>query len=150
MTTFIIRFASLLAIILLAASAYLYCIQNDGVEQTLLLTAEKDIGEVSTYTKTLVNFTITNPSKRTRRIISGTGTCNVQGCLTPLVEGQILVEAGATHEYTCELTLRKIGTFEIPITVYLEDNGLRTITLTAQGVAIAPEVPLAKSNPSVQ
>lgn len=51
----------------------------------------------------------------------------------------LTVEPGTTFEYTCELSVKKPGPFEAPMTLFLEDNGIREVTLTVRGVGVAPE-----------
>ncbi len=49
------------------------------------------------------------------------------------------IPAGQTVEYPCELTVHKPGPFESEMVLFLEDNGIREVTLTVRGVGVAPE-----------
>ena len=44
--------------------------------------------------------------------------------------------AGATFEYHCELSLKRPGKFEGEMDIHLEDNGIRTVTLSVRGTAV--------------
>ena len=48
-----------------------------------------------------------------------------------------MVPAGESIEYPCELTVNDAGEFEAEIVLYLEDNGIREVTLTVRGVGVA-------------
>lgn len=50
-----------------------------------------------------------------------------------------MIPAGGTVEYPCELTVKGPGPFEAEIVLFLEDNGIREVTLTVRGVGVAPE-----------
>lgn len=49
------------------------------------------------------------------------------------------VPAGGTAEYPCELTVKQPGPFAADITLFLEDNGIRAVTVSVKGVAVAAE-----------
>lgn len=49
------------------------------------------------------------------------------------------VPAGESVEYPCELSIKHPGPFEAEITLFLEDNGIREVTLSVKGVAVAAE-----------
>lgn len=45
------------------------------------------------------------------------------------------VPAGGTFRYECVVHARRPGPFELSIRIFVDDNGVRPIDLTATGVA---------------
>jgi hypothetical protein len=51
----------------------------------------------------------------------------------------VTVGPSQTLEYQVVLTILKPEPFESGMALYLEDNGIREVTLTVRGVGVAPE-----------
>ncbi len=58
-------------------------------------------------------------------------------CFRAKHHSQVTILAGQTAEYPCELTVHKPGPFESEMVLFLEDNGIREVTLTVRGVGVA-------------
>ena len=50
-----------------------------------------------------------------------------------------MIPAGETFQYECELVVNEPGSFEAQIDIYMDENGLRKVTLTIRGVGVARE-----------
>jgi hypothetical protein len=49
-----------------------------------------------------------------------------------------VIPAGVTFNYECKLSVENPGPFEAQLNIHLEENGIRTVTITVRGVAVAP------------
>ena len=58
-------------------------------------------------------------------------------CFSSKHSGQVTVQPSETFIYTCELSIKKPGPFEAPMTLFLEENGIREVRLTVRGVGVA-------------
>ena len=88
----------------------------------------------------VVHFT--NPAKTPRSIIGIREACEKNCCYFSKHYGPIAVGAGETAEYRVLLRVYRKGEFEAEINIYLEENGIRTVTLHVTGTAVeAPRAP---------
>ena len=99
---------------------------------------EFPLGEVPLGSHTL-QTTITNTSKEPRRILGSAGQCVANCCVKPLLESVLVVPPGGSVEIQCEVMASRPGPLEAEIKIYLEENGIRTVTLHVTGTAV--EVP---------
>lgn len=97
---------------------------------------ELDLGAVPLGERT-IEFAITNPARKSRRIIGLAEGCSPGLCFSSNHHTQIVVQPGDTFRYGCKLTTKRPGRFEAEIDVHLEDNGVRTVALTVRGEAVA-------------
>jgi hypothetical protein len=137
-----LRAASALCVVaalgLLAWAAYSARQSPPGPEPGFVVApTEHDLGSVPLGDR-VVTFTITNPAAGPRRILGAAGGCWGAVCFDSKHSTQIVIPAGETFTYECELSVGQARPFEAKIDLYLEDNGLRTVTLTVRGVGVAP------------
>lgn len=85
-----------------------------------------------------VAFQIHNPNQQPRHVVGVSECCFANCCVGPKAQQQVEVEPGATQTYVCYIRVKSAGPFEAPITLYLDDDGLREVTLTVRGVGVAP------------
>ena len=87
-----------------------------------------------------ITVSVTNPADRPRRVIGITEGCRPGGCCWKAVRaGQVSVAPGQTVPYELELTVGQPGPFETNVELYLEDKGIKAVSLTFRGTAVAPE-----------
>lgn len=92
--------------------------------------------------KHLIVTTITNPSNKERRIIGMEGQCRGLNCIKPLRDTPLNVAAFGAVDIECEVLLGRPGPIDIEIKLYLEENGIRTVTLRVTGTAVeGPRAP---------
>ncbi len=101
---------------------------------------EFPLGEVPLGSHTF-QTTITNPSNEPRRILGSAGQCVANCCVKPLLEEAIFVPPGGSADVQCEVMASRPGPLGAEIKIYLEENGIRTVTLHVTGTAV--EVPRA-------
>jgi hypothetical protein len=97
-----------------------------------------DLGVISPGHHGLV-VNIANPTGRTCRIIGMADGCGPRVCFQPAAAQPVVIAAGAVCRYTIEFTIGCSGPFEIPVALFLDDEGMREARLTLHGVAAAPE-----------
>jgi hypothetical protein len=98
-----------------------------------------DLGEVP-FGERVVVFEITNPADRPREIVGLTEQGCIDGiCLISGHQGRVTVPAGGTFRYECTVRVRSPGPFERQILVYLDEGGIRTVTLAARGTGRAAD-----------
>jgi hypothetical protein len=106
--------------------------------------ADIDLGEVPIRQDYSVTTRVHNPSHRPARILNVAQGC-AEGFCFRSIDGPepVLVSAGSTVEYSWLLSVPDVGPFEGQVPLYVDDGGLRTITLTVRGkgVAGADDVP---------
>ena len=59
-------------------------------------------------------------------------------CFSSKHHEQVAVGPGETFAYHCKLSVVAAGRFEAAIGLFLEDNGIREVSLTVRGVGVAP------------
>jgi hypothetical protein len=82
---------------------------------------------------------ITNAGRTSRRIIGMMQGCRSCVCFGTMHDGPVAVAPGTTIAYTCELDVTGSGPLEVPIRLYLEDNGIREVEEMFRGVAVVTE-----------
>jgi hypothetical protein len=97
-----------------------------------------DLGEVAVGAHELV-VRVTNPAGQSRRIIGMMKTCGSNSCISPRHYEPVVIPPGGTVSFLCLLEIRQPMPFEVPMVLYLEDNGAREVKQTLRGVAIAPK-----------
>ena len=80
---------------------------------------------------------IENPGTIPRRVIGVLPECRANVCCEPKSQAPIMVPAGRTVGYHIELLVRRLGPFELPISLFFDDNGLRASVWYLRGVAVA-------------
>ena len=76
-----------------------------------------------------------NPGTVARRIIGLQEACGQRCCLSSKHPELVSIPAGGTFEYHCEVDVRSAGKLECEMHIYLEDNGIRTVTVRITGTA---------------
>lgn len=92
-----------------------------------------DLGriEIGTYS-TSVRFR--NLGRHECRIVGILGGCQLTACFEPPSGLPMTLSPGQTIEFPLKLNALRVGAFELPIEVYLDDRGLRILTTTVHGV----------------
>ena len=86
--------------------------------------------------------TISNPSREPRRIIGFVDECKPTCCFSHLQDAPILIPPAGSIVIDCELLVKTSGSIDAEIKIYLEENGIRTVTLRVTGTAVeAPRAP---------
>lgn len=99
------------------------------------------VGNVSLGTQ-LLHTSVANPSNEPRRILGINGQCSDNSCFGAVQEAPIIIPPGGTLNLDCELLVTRPGPIDAEIKIYLEENGIRTVTLRVTGTAVeAPRVP---------
>jgi hypothetical protein len=82
---------------------------------------------------------VTNPNPEPRRILGLSTGCRTNVCFLNQVPGPILVPAGETVTCSWSIDVHSPGEFELPLALYLEENGIREVKQTVRGVGVAPK-----------
>lgn len=86
--------------------------------------------------------TITNPSAEPRRVLGISGQCTGNFCITSAQNPPMLIPPGGSLAINCVLEVKFPGPIDAEIRIYLEENGIRTVTLRVTGTAVeAPRAP---------
>ena len=86
--------------------------------------------------------TLTNPSKEPRRILGMAVQCVGNCCFKTVQDAPVLVSPGGSFDLDLELDVSRPGPIDAEIKIYLEENGIRTVTLRVTGTAVeAPRAP---------
>jgi len=102
---------------------------------------EFSVGEIELGTHKL-RTTINNPSKEPRRILGIASECAGNSCFTSTLETPVQVPPAGTFDLECELEVKAGGPIYAEVKIYLEENGIRTVTLRVTGTAVeAPHAP---------
>jgi len=136
MNTIVFRVAVIAVVVAVALAGYFASQPEPRAEPAFAITAECDIASVP-FGPGTVAFTVTNPANKPRRIIGCYAQCQAAGCMDAKSNEQITIAPGETIEYQCDYDVYKPGPFELKLDVFLEDNGIRTVTLTVRGVGVA-------------
>jgi hypothetical protein len=113
----------------------------------LALETSRDLGPVS-FGDHAVTFPIANPAGVPRRVVGLVQQCGGVWCVKSRHHEQVVIGPGETFPYTCTLQVRGAGPFEAPLTLYLDDDGLREVTLTVRGIGVEPEPAPAAPEPA--
>ncbi len=131
------------AILCLAAAGYDYFFTQPAIPLPPFEIAQTEfaVGNAPTGTQ-LLRTKITNPSKEPRRVLGIVGQCIGNCCFMPLEGGPIIILPGSSFDLACELDVNRPGPIDAAIKIYLEENGIRTVTLRVTGTAVeAPHAP---------
>lgn len=79
---------------------------------------------------------VTNPNSRPRRILGMASGCRANMCFLSRHNGPVTVNPGETFVCTWGLEAKTAGPVSIPLTIYLEENGIRVVEQTAHGVVV--------------
>jgi hypothetical protein len=99
--------------------------------------AEQDVGE-RPLGKTQITFRLRNPSEHAAEVINLPETCGFTCCLKHGLSFPQPLPPGGSLDIACELLITAPGPFDFSNDLYLNDNGLRSVKLTVQGVGVAP------------
>lgn len=127
------RLSAAAAVVCAALAVVEYRRENPDPEPPWAVTP--DVAELGTVGQGehVVAFEMTNPAARPRRIVGLNEGCQGGVCLRSKHHGQIEVPAGGTFRYECVVRVGEPGPFDLKIVVFLEDAGIRTVTLAARG-----------------
>lgn len=110
--------------------------------------ADRDIGPVRGSDdgfggERVVTYRLVNRGGRPVHIVGGGRYCGTSGCMSIHHPGRVTIAPGETIHIHCTVSFPGApGPFEASGPVYVDDGGLRTITLSARGVNVAiPEAP---------
>ena len=62
--------------------------------------------------------------------------CKGNCCFESLRSAPIAVNPGGSIVWNCEILIGEPGAFDVEIKIYLEENGIRTVTLRITGTAV--------------
>ncbi len=86
--------------------------------------------------------TITNPSAEPRRVLGIAGQCTGNFCISSAQSPPMLIQPGSSLALNCVLEVKSPSPIDAEIKIYLEENGIRTVTLRVTGNAVeAPRAP---------
>lgn len=113
---------------------------NQPGEEALFVVelSQCDLGQITVGTHE-VAVRVTNPAHRSRQVLGMMSGCRPNCCFEPKQAEPVAIPSGGTISYLCVLDISKPGEFKVPIVLYLEDKGVRTVEFTLRGVAIAQE-----------
>jgi hypothetical protein len=94
-----------------------------------------DLGELRSGSHRLI-VQVTNPGPVCRRILGMMSGCRNNVCYEPVAPQPIPVAASATVGYEVELTVSGSGPFEVPLVIFVDDEGVRKVNTTLRGIAI--------------
>ena len=94
----------------------------------------RDLGEVESGESEVV-FPFTNPDSQPRRILGCNEACGRNCCMKSKHRGQVTVQPGETYNYIFHLRVGP-GEFGMTMTMYVEENGIRTVELPISGIGI--------------
>lgn len=94
-----------------------------------------DLGPIAVGIHPVATVLVASPY-RSGRVLSLTSGCAEKCCFRPRDENPVLVPAGERVAYPWELNVMGTGAFEAHIALFLDDGGLRQVTLTVRGVGI--------------
>ena len=134
------RIALLFAALLFAGSAWLIFspVTTTDVQRTVLniIQPPTNLGELAVGSHELPIAMSSRGGRNTRVVGMQTG-CRPNVCFNPKATEPLVIPAGGTGTYICELHITGIGPFECPILLYLDDGGLREAHFTVRGVGVA-------------
>lgn len=87
----------------------------------------------------IVRIPITNPSARARRVLGMMSGCRPKVCFEPVVGEPITIGPGETAIYPIAMTINELGSFEFPVLLFLEKNGISQAEVLLRGVGVASE-----------
>lgn len=138
-----IRFLAVLTSASLVGASLSYSTKDSdqAVPSFIVNQADVVLSDVPSGDRELV-VKFTNPANFPRSIIGISEGCAKNCCYFSKHNSTIIVGAGETVEYRLLLRIYRTGQIDAEIKIYLEDNGIRTVTLHVTGTAIkAPNVP---------
>lgn len=98
-----------------------------------------DFGEQPTQQEFKVPIHISNPTAAPRRIIGVSPSCGKNCCYSPEIMSHIEVPPQGEIEYTCSVYIPRPGPFVCHMKLFLDDCGLRKVTLIVKGTGIETE-----------
>jgi hypothetical protein len=127
---------------LLSVATYRYVAESqarrgDEAEDRISLDTEYDSGEIPIGYRN-VEFPIKNTGTKPRRLVGASApSCGLTCCWVPMeLPNPVVIGPGEAFVFRCRLEVKQVGPFEVPMTLYLEDAGLRTITLRVRGTGV--------------
>lgn len=81
---------------------------------------------------------IMNPNSSPRRVLGLSSGCRANACFLSHHQEPVTIPPGETVTCTWGIELHSPGPFELPLALYLEENGIREVKLTVRGVGVAP------------
>jgi hypothetical protein len=136
-----------LGVVLLAVGGYLWWQQSRALAaaQPVLTIEDPDraIDAPVAGQKQDVEFRIVNPSDQTRRVVGAVLTCGTTACFAPKQPIPFEIPPKGSAAIVFSLDLREPGPFELEVPLYLEDAGLRQLTVKVTGNAL-PAAPAKK------
>ncbi len=98
-----------------------------------ILDPTREVGELAVGEHT-ISLKLINDSARSSRVIGMDEACMGTVCFGPVFSMQMPIPAHAEINYDCLLKIRQPGPFEIPLGIFIEDHGIRKLTVTLRGV----------------
>lgn len=92
-----------------------------------------ELGDVVIHKPFPVVTRARNTSHWPARILNVGSGCGPRCCYRPLQEGPIEVPPGGKAEYRWEATIVGAGPFEAQVPMFLDDGGLRNVTILLRG-----------------
>lgn len=80
---------------------------------------------------------ITNPNSSPKRVLGLTTGCKANACFLTNHQQPVPILPGESITCSWSIELRSPGVFELPLTVFVEENGIRAVSRTIKGTAIA-------------
>lgn len=106
---------------------------------SLVVDNQRDLGAISLGTH-IVDFEIFNSStNKSKTLLNISYTCGKSGCIS--VEGwndqSVTIPPGGKISLPCRVALFAPGPFEFGLPVFVEDGGLREISLVVKGTSVS-------------
>lgn len=104
---------------------------------------DREVGGLEVGQPLAVSFRIGNSATTPRRVVGVHATCGPSGCFLPVSPEQLDIPPADEVDYRCELKITKAGPFDCRMELFLDDGGLRQVTLRVRGVGVAvnPDAP---------
>lgn len=108
-----------------------------ATEQLVIDRPDRDLGEVEAGLHD-IEFSVTNTGSDPRRIVGNVGEgCVPNCCFAPIdAAGTATIGPGETFVCRYRLDVKGTGRFDAPISLHLDDNGLRTVKLHVRGTGV--------------
>ena len=102
---------------------------------------EFELGNVPSG-KRVIGVTLSNTAEVSRRVLGMQDQCKGNCCFKSLQGAPVSVNPGGLIVWYCEILVGEPGPIDAEIKIYLEENGIRTVTLHVTGTAVeAPHAP---------
>jgi hypothetical protein len=96
-----------------------------------------EVGTVITGEPVEMSISVVNRGSRGGRVLNVAEVCVVGGCFKNKLHEPLTVESGKQVGYPCLLYTNSDGAFRLLLTMFLDNNGTRQVTVCVHGVSVA-------------